>query len=80
MTYHQEEDEDDEESQKRSAERCARCRRSIEPGADVIGLQDGVLGPRGFIPLEEHRFFCNEDCLRADFDHGDVEKLPRRIP
>ncbi|MBE7456489.1 MAG: hypothetical protein HS102_08030 [Planctomycetia bacterium] len=74
------EDEDEESDKKNKDERCRRCHHLIPEGADVIGVQDGVLGPRGFVPLESHRFFCDENCLRDYFQNGDVEKLSRRIP
>ena len=43
-------------------------------------MDNGVIGPRGFIDLEQAMFFCNEDCLKgycedistptnADFSH-----------
>jgi hypothetical protein len=49
---------------------CAHCRRELRFGEDVVCVEDGVLGPRGFIDLSQPRFFCDEDCLKDDFDEG----------
>lgn len=47
-------------------------------GVDVIQLQDGVMGPRGFVPLDEPELFCSAECLH-DEDEPEYT-LPRRIP
>lgn len=62
--------------------RCAACDRDIIVGEDVIAHRVGVIGPRGFVPLEDTMYFCNEDC---ELQHcqdvtGDRRSLPRRIP
>jgi len=33
--------------------RCAYCRSRLDLGRDVLARLHGVVGPRGFIPLEE---------------------------
>ncbi len=59
---------------------CVECRRELDLGVDAVALNYGVLGPRGFVPLGERKFFCDEDCLRRHINGGEVEHLPRRIP
>ena len=61
---------------------CANCRRSLDQGVDVVGIRDGVIGPRGFVPLEDMRFLCGDECIEAYFCEGarDRVQLPRRIP
>ena len=61
-------------------ERCKECRRDLGLGVDVVIMQHGVIGPRGFVPLDEHEFFCDEDCLERFLNGEEVVKLPRRIP
>lgn len=55
---------------------CGYCRRTLALGRDALGLQKGVLGPRGFVPLEEMVLFCSELCLRAYFNSSDEERVP----
>lgn len=59
---------------------CKNCRRELTQGVDAIGLQAGVIGPRGFVPLEEMAFFCDNECLEGYVFDADGEKKPRRIP
>ena len=54
--------------------------RKHDLGVDAIALDDGVVGPRGFVSLGDRRFFCDEDCLRRHASDEDVPQLPRRIP
>ena len=49
-------------------------------GVNVYGAQEGVIGPRGFVPLEDTALFCSEECLRDYFDKVDITKLARKIP
>lgn len=52
-------------------------------GKDVLGVQEGVIGPRGFVPLEDMLFFCSDDCSRDYFGKVDLSKLPkvnRKVP
>jgi len=69
---------DDDEDEKPL--RCVACRRDLQQGEDVTILQDGVLGPRGFVPLEARRFFCSWKCLERHFCDEPVERIKRRIP
>ena len=61
---------------------CTNCRKGIEEGRDLLELREGVLGMRGFVPLEDALLFCGEKCLREHFDNGldDLPKYPRRTP
>ncbi len=60
--------------------RCTQCRRQLDLGVDSVSMQHGVMGPRGFVALNEPRFFCDEDCLERWLTDAEVVKLPRRIP
>ncbi len=66
----------------RGKPRCAQCRRELDLGVDVIGIQQGVLGPRGFVHLDERKLLCGELCLEQYVCNGkpEVNELPRRIP
>ena len=68
------------DSNENDAKTCTRCGRTIDLGVDALAVTEGVMGPRGFVPLEESRFFCSEDCLTIRVDDTQIEKLPRRIP
>jgi hypothetical protein len=59
---------------------CKECRRELGLGVDVVIMQHGVIGPRGFVPLDDPVFFCDEDCLERFLSGEEVVKLPRRIP
>lgn len=59
---------------------CTNCRRELTQGNDVVTLQSGVIGPRGFICLEEQKYFCDDECLEAYICDSETEKRPRRIP
>ena len=59
-------------------QRCAFCRTPLQLGHNIIGAQHGVLGHKGFVPLDEHILVCSEGCLR-DYFH-DVPAVPPRIP
>ena len=63
--------------------KCAHCREEIGYGKDILAVEEGVAGPRGFIPLEEKLLFCSEECLRDYYDKVDLSKLPkmnRKVP
>ena len=64
------------------AKRCAQCRRDLDLGVDAVGIQQGVIGPRGFVPLEDMRLLCGENCLRNYVcdGTGEAERLSRRVP
>lgn len=76
---------DKENNQKEeSLIRCEKCRRKIEFGERAFSIEEGFIGPRGFVPLAKILLLCSEKCLRNYFpdDNGDyeVEQVPKRIP
>ena len=59
--------------------KCANCQRELSMGLDVLSLQQGVVGPRGFVPLEEMTLLCNKECVRQYFSDdpwGSVQRIP----
>ena len=42
--------------------KCTNCRRKLYQGLDILELHHGVLGPRGFIPLET-TLLCSDRCI-----------------
>ena len=59
---------------------CTACDSEIHLGRDVIRVQEGVMGTKGFVPLSEELYFCTEECLRKHFDDTELIKFDRRIP
>jgi len=59
---------------------CANCRGELNLGAEAIRVDEGVIGMRGFVPLEKTLLFCNDKCLTDYYDLGDLPTVPRRIP
>ncbi len=61
---------------------CIECRRDLRQGEDVVGIGDGVIGPRGFVPLEDTRFLCTSECIRDYFCEEGIKRvtLPRHVP
>ena len=57
---------------------CASCQKDLEDGMDVIGVQEGIIGSRGFVALDEMLLFCSVSCLRNYFadPKGYVERVP----
>jgi hypothetical protein len=53
---------------------CSTCHREIQHGEDVLALERGVIGPRGYIPLDEPQYFCSEHCLYRPDEEDD--RLP----
>lgn len=48
---------------------------------DVLCVEEGVVGPRGIVPLKELLFFCSDSCVADYFGtHVDRAKLNRRVP
>ena len=43
---------------------CAQCRKKLYQGMDVYEVRQGVVGTRGFVPLDE-TMFCSDRCLTA---------------
>lgn len=58
--------------------RCASCQKDVTEGMDVMGVQEGVMGPRGFVPLEEMLILCSKECLRTYF--ADPSDYVQRVP
>ncbi len=60
---------------------CTNCRKEFQIGHDVLGLQEGVVGTRGFVPVADMLHFCSERCLK-DYhdDDASVATLKRRTP
>lgn len=67
---------DDEEHEKK----CAGCHSLIHVGRDLIRVQEGVLGTRGFVDLNHELLFCNENCVRDYYADSEVVEMKRRIP
>ena len=67
-----------EENRNDAANQCATCARPLDLGVDVIRTQMGVIGGRGFVPLEEALLFCCDRCAAENFQLDD--SLPPRIP
>ncbi len=63
---------------------CAHCQRPLDLGVDVLSVEEGVIGPRGIVPLNDRRFFCSDECLARHFGDLDADRkrehMPRRIP
>jgi len=59
---------------------CAHCQRQIQLGEDVLTLRQGVVGPRGLVPLEKPIWFCDGECAARYFSDEEIVQLPRRIP
>ena len=59
---------------------CANCIQELDIGVDVLRVDEGVMGMKGFVPLENTLLFCSEQCLRDYFDIGDLPSVPSRVP
>lgn len=70
----------DEKKGQKKEPHCEECRRDLGLGVDAVGLQHGVMGPRGFVVLDDPKFFCDEDCLERWLTDEEVIPLKRRIP
>jgi len=60
--------------------KCANCRRDLDLGVDVLSVGEGVIGMKGFVPLESPMFFCCEKCLKEYIDLDDLPSMPGRLP
>ena len=58
---------------------CANCQHDLDVGVDAMKVDKGVIGMRGFVPLET-LLFCSENCLRDYYDLSDLPKGSERIP
>ncbi len=72
----------DQNQQEHETRQCAACQRELRMGDDCLTIQQGVLGPRGLVPLGDKTFLCDHVCAERHFDSSGppTEKLPRRIP
>ena len=59
---------------------CEECTRELTLGVNALAAQEGVIGPNGFVDLEDPIYFCAEECLREYFNDVEKPSLPRRIP
>ena len=57
---------------------CVKCQRDLQLGMDVIQLQEGVIGLRGFVRLEDAVLYCSEQCVKDNFT--DSMYTPQRVP
>lgn len=48
--------------------RCAGCGDRIAYGMNALSLVEGVIGPRGLVPLAEPSYFCGHECLGLTHD------------
>jgi len=62
-----------------SKHKCENCQQELDLGVEAIKTEKGVIGMRGFVPLET-LLFCSEKCLRDYYDLSDLPKQPTRIP
>ena len=74
--------DDSNQNEEEARPRCVHCRRGLDLGSDVISIRAGVLGPRGFVQLEERKLLYNDSCLEDYVCNGktEVHEMPRRIP
>ena len=66
-------EEDSKNRKEQGQPRCAQCRSELALGVDVTAIRAGVIGPRGFVPLENRRMLCSEECLRQYVCNGNNE-------
>ena len=59
---------------------CANCERELDVGVDAIRIDEGVIGMKGFVPLDKTMLFCCDKCIRDYFDLGDLPSMPKRVP
>ena len=60
-------DQSDDVENGQSNARCTECQRELSLGEDCIQIQGGVIGPRGFVPVEEPTYLCDHVCARDYF-------------
>ena len=57
--------------------KCENCGATLQYAVDVLGVQQGVLGPRGFIDVAERVLFCSERCVAEYYsDPLEEERIP----
>ena len=59
--------------------KCAQCQRELDVGLDAVKVDTGVMGMKGFVPLET-LLFCCDKCLSEYYDLSDLPSVPKRIP
>ena len=59
---------------------CANCRRDLDVGVDMIRVDEGVMGNKGFVPLDSTMYFCCDKCLKDYFDLDSLPNVPYRVP
>lgn len=59
---------------------CAQCHDGVRLGVNAWQLAEGVIGPRGFVPLEDPLILCSDDCVRRYFKEHPAYTMQRRIP
>ena len=69
-----------DEKKSREPSKCAHCRRELDLGVDAVLMQHGVMGPRGFVYLDDLKLFCDEDCLERWLTDEEAIPMKRRIP
>lgn len=63
--------------------KCSTCQHELEEGANVFEVQEGIMGTRGFVPLDSAQLFCSVECLKDYFTAAkgyDRWKVKRRVP
>ena len=58
---------------------CAYCNKKLYLGVDAIDAKKGVIGPRGFVPVDEQLLFCSDACICKYFDdptNDEEERIP----
>lgn len=60
--------------------KCVKCQKTIRMGENAIGVQRGVLGSRGLVPLEPFEVYCSEECIKKNFDDFSPPEEEERIP
>lgn len=63
-----------------SKKKCSQCQRTLDVGVDVIRVEEGVMGLKGFVSLDNVLFFCCEECVREYYDLSGLPSLPGRLP
>ena len=57
---------------------CPSCQGEIKEGDDVLSIQEGLLGSRGFVAYQEALIFCSKSCLLTYFNNGN--RTGERVP
>jgi hypothetical protein len=74
-------DEQNQENDGGEGRRCAACNRELRFGDDAVVIENGVFGPRGFVPLGNKTYVCDHVCLAA-YAAGSathIERIKRRL-